>query len=316
MTTIWFQQREHAEDLGKLRMVAIAHKLPMEDYASIVEGRFRVVPNTQDARGGFLVIIGSPHPPEPASAASKTRRFLTRLFGRTSTAAQNDHQLLASRLADHVARVNTLGGSHSKFIDEHLTSDIVQSLSTAAAEKMALTQLDHREHSFCFSRTPVSYWICTVPYSVIDAKTWFGNAYGGYSKLLERAWNSEHFKQFDCEVLVHVVFGRASGETWVNLAIFPVGTQRFGIKAVLPVDLLTEAETNLAGATPSGAGDSSHEDRRQRAMSRLLGQVFGDHSAADRLIDFERRRDPSATELECIEAASKRIIDDNTGRWS
>jgi len=164
------------------------------------------------------------------------------LFGSSEQVDKAD--LFATRLNDHLRRIDALGGAYSSFIGDHFGSDVVQLLTAAAAEKMALTRSDSQEHSFCASQAPVSYWVCTVPYSVPGAKKWFGKAYGGYSKLLERAWNSEHFRGPGCEVLVHIVFGRTSRDGWVNMTIFPVGTQRFGIQPILPVDLLTEAEKN------------------------------------------------------------------------
>ena len=59
MPTIWFKHKEDAEDVTKLRMIAVAQKLPPDDYAAIVEQRFEVVPNRADDRGGYLVVIGS-----------------------------------------------------------------------------------------------------------------------------------------------------------------------------------------------------------------------------------------------------------------
>lgn len=110
---------------------------------------------------------------------------------------------------------------------------------------MALTQANRKEHSFCMSRAPISYWICTLALTVEGAKDWFGKAYGGYFKLLERAWNSDYFRDPGCEVLVHIVYGRKNGSGWVNMTIFPVGSARFGIKPILPMDLLTEAEKRI-----------------------------------------------------------------------
>ncbi|MDI3466830.1 MAG: hypothetical protein OJF50_005651 [Nitrospira sp.] len=247
MTKIWFQHKEHAEDIGKLRMIAIAQKLPPEDYAAIMERRFEVIPNTADDRGGYLVIIGSSTQVTAGSdgtVAHLQRSIRNRLFGTGEALEEGDREIFATRFGDHLKRVNTLGGPYSAFIEQYLSGDVLPVLSAGAAEKMALTRSDFKEHSYCYSRAPVSYWICTIPYSVPDAKQWFVDAYGGYSKLLERAWNSDYFKDFGCEVLVHVVFGRPTEGGWVNLTIFPVGTQRFGIKPVLPIDLLTEGEKN------------------------------------------------------------------------
>ena len=80
---------------------------------------------------------------------------------------------------------------------------------------MALTLADLGEHSFCMSKAPISYWICTLPLSVAEARDWFGRQYGGYSRLLEQAWNSSYFTGPGCEVLVHIVYGRTGMTSWV-----------------------------------------------------------------------------------------------------
>jgi hypothetical protein len=167
-----------------------------------------------------------------------------RLIGSVGSGDQDDGELFTTHLTGHIKRVNALGGSYASFVGQYFSSEVISMLSAAATEKMALTRSDSKEHSFCCSQAPVSYWICTIPYSVPEAKKWFGNAYGGYSKLLERAWSSDHFRGPGCEVLVHVVFGRTRRDGWVNVTIFPVGSERFGIKPILPLDLLTEAEMN------------------------------------------------------------------------
>ncbi len=231
MQQIWFQYEEDAKNIYKLRMIAVKHKFPLEDYVSVLQRRFRIVPNTSDDRGGIFLVIDPTFP--------KTRRWWWQFWRRKLL---NDGELFMARLSDHLQRINALGGSYSSFISQCFPDNVVSMLSTAAAEKMALTQSDLREHSFCFSQAPVSYWICTVSYSIAKAKQWFGETYGGYSKLLEHLWNSDHFRGSGCEVPVHVVCGQTKRDTWVNMTIFPVDSQRFGIKPILPIDLLTEAE--------------------------------------------------------------------------
>jgi hypothetical protein len=171
--------------------------------------------------------------------------FWRSLLGGDETGSLSDSELFTTRLTDHLKRIEAVGEPYSHFIRERFSNDIPTMLAAVAADKMALTQADRKEHSFCISRAPVSYWICTLALSINEAKRWFGTAYGGYSKLLERAWNSDHFRGPGCEVLVHIVYGRVRRTGWVNMTIFPVGSPRFGIKPILPLDLLTEAEKRV-----------------------------------------------------------------------
>ncbi len=169
--------------------------------------------------------------------------FLKSLFGDAQSASPlQSGDLFITRLTDHLKRVDALGGPHSAFVKDYFPREVVTMLAAAAADKMALTHADQKEHSFCISKPPVSYWICTIGLSIGDAKKWFGKVYGGYSKLLERAWSSDHFRGPGCEVLVHIVYGRAKKADWVNMTIFPIGRERFGFKPILPIDLLNETE--------------------------------------------------------------------------
>ena len=91
-----------------------------------------------------------------------------------------------------------------------------------------------------------------------------------------------------------------------------IGARRRGLDlAVALRDAETVASTGFAPLRPTPLAD----DHRARAFSHLLTQVFGDRAAAERLIAFEHKANPSASEVECIEAASRRIVEDNTGRW-
>ncbi len=158
----------------------------------------------------------------------------------------NDGELFVRYLSSHLNRIDAQGGAYSSFIRQYFPSETITILAAAANDKMTLTQADLKEHSFCVSQAPVSYWICTLALSIKDARGWFVRAYGGYSKLLERVWNSDYYRGSGCEVLVHIVYGRTGAAGWVNMAVFPIGPQefvsRFGIKPILPSDLLTEAE--------------------------------------------------------------------------
>lgn len=158
-------------------------------------------------------------------------------------------ELFIKHFNDHLSRINAYGGAYSSFVKEYFPNEIITMLAAAAADKMTLTQADLKEHSFCVTKSPISYWICTLALSIDGARSWFMRSYGGYSKLLERAWNSDHYRVPNCEVLVHIVYGRTGATGWVNMTIFPVSSHgfvsRFGIKPILPSDLLTEAEKRV-----------------------------------------------------------------------
>lgn len=174
-----------------------------------------------------------PATPKPSAGEMKEQ---------TADSSSPPDNLFVTRLSDHLNRLNALGDPYSSFVRDYLPGEVITILAAAAAEKMALTHADLKEHSFCVSKPPVSYWICTLALSINDAKSWFGRAYGGYSKLLERAWNSTHFRGPGCEVLVHIVYGQTKDTRWVNMAIFPVDSHQFSMKPILPVDLLTDGE--------------------------------------------------------------------------
>lgn len=100
-----------------------------------------------------------------------------------------------------------------------------------------------------------------------------------------------------------------------------IGARHRGLDlAVALRDAETVASTGFAPLRPTPLAERASEsvrqdDRRARAFSYLLTQVFGDRATAERLIALERRADPGASEIKHIEAASRRIVEDNTGRW-
>lgn len=58
MKEVWFRSRSDAENIANLRMIAVDSGFSKEEYRAIIDGRFEIVPNTKDNRGGFLVLIG------------------------------------------------------------------------------------------------------------------------------------------------------------------------------------------------------------------------------------------------------------------
>ncbi len=170
---------------------------------------------------------------------------VTPLAASLNLSSQSYAEQFTNQIKAHLKQIGDLGGLYEKFIEEHFSDDIVAMLAGAAEQKMTLTEFDLNEHSCSMSKSPVSYWICTLPYSVTEAKNWFGEAYGGYSKLLENAWGSDHFVSANCEVLVHIVFSQTVDGVWLNMTIFPINSQQFSFQPILPIDLLTDQEKTI-----------------------------------------------------------------------
>jgi hypothetical protein len=157
----------------------------------------------------------------------------------------SEAQLLEARLHVHLKKIAALGDQYTSFIEQYLSHEIITMLSAAAAVKMTLTKQDIKPHSTTITCAPISYWLCTVPCAYNEAKQWFSKACDGYVKLLDQALSSDSFRLFQCELLVHIVFGYASGKYWVDMTILPITQQQFHIAPVMPVDLLTEKELAL-----------------------------------------------------------------------
>jgi len=111
---------------------------------------------------------------------------------------------------------------------------------------------------FCMSKSPVSYWICTVGLSTEDAVNWFSSRYGGYTRLLGGAVQSAQFKKTRGNLLIHIVYGCVKGSGWVGLAIWPTRKVKYDIGGVLPVELLNEQERRqiTRNTKPKERGDT------------------------------------------------------------
>jgi len=150
-------------------------------------------------------------------------------------------------LGMHLQRMQALGSKQRAFVDKYLPNDVILVLATAAEEKMALTQQDQQEHSAAITKSPISYWVCTLPYSMDDAKSWFVRRYGGYTRLLGGALGSDHFRVPRCKVLVHIVYGKTETGEWVHMTVLPADARRFGMDPILPIELLADEEKRVSG---------------------------------------------------------------------
>lgn len=158
--------------------------------------------------------------------------------------AQAIRDVFTSGLTEHLHRVSGQSQPLSLFIGEYISREVISMLSIAAAQKMTLTLADSKEHSVSFSKAPVSFCICTIPFPRQTARQWFLGTYGGYFKLLGRIIGSDDFQQSECKVLVHIVFG-AGTDNWVTLTILFLDKVKFPFNGVVPPELLTQEERAL-----------------------------------------------------------------------
>lgn len=68
---LWLRNPEDAQNRDLLSMLLIKHNLPNDLCAVVLEGGYRVVPNTFDDAGGCFVMFESEPAPGETPAASK-----------------------------------------------------------------------------------------------------------------------------------------------------------------------------------------------------------------------------------------------------
>jgi hypothetical protein len=164
-------------------------------------------------------------------------------------------KLIASVIGEHRARISDLSPAHGSFLSEYLSEDVVRVLSLHVAPRASATREEKDSRSVAVARDSVFYVVQTVPTILSSAPDWFSREFEGYSKALERCWNSAAFKRDRSDALCHIAVGcvgvsdipQASG-LWVNISVFPVQSSVIRFPAILAMDLLTTAETSTIGS--------------------------------------------------------------------
>jgi len=156
----------------------------------------------------------------------------------------DDEAMFRKRMTVHRARMIKGSPQHSVFITKYLTDIGIRDLASLAAKKMHLTQSGGAEHSVALIESPICYVVCTIPVGIERASAWYEERYGGYFNVLERCWNSSGYIDHECQVLVHITYGRgkAAASAWVNATIAPVRSRDFSFGPLFAIDLLSQAE--------------------------------------------------------------------------
>jgi hypothetical protein len=153
-------------------------------------------------------------------------------------------------LTAHLQRIRQENPQLSPFLDKYFKERELSVLVEITNAKMLETQSDGDEHGTCFYVVPVFYQISTLWLEISQAREWFKRRYGGYTKFLERSWDSEPFSASGCTVFCHIVYGMTDKGGWVQMAIHPVkqpvpvelGQAR---TIIMPTDLLSPEEVQM-----------------------------------------------------------------------
>lgn len=148
---------------------------------------------------------------------------------------------------NHLQRLRTASPQLRAFLDQYFGEAGITEIASAAADKMRLTNADGKQHSTVLSRGIAVYHITTLPVDMSQAKDWFIRASGGYTKLLENAWNSLLPQVTDCSVWCHIIYGSSKRGTWVHMAICPVRQPAPINATIMPIEFLTSEERQRLG---------------------------------------------------------------------
>ncbi len=160
-----------------------------------------------------------------------------------------DEKIFLQRIQDHMTRIVNASPEHVAFLENHLSNEITKTLSSMAAKKMGLTQVDNKVHSFAMTNESIGYCVYAIPVLLENGSQWFSDEYSGYLELLNRLPLHPAISAVNPNALVHFVFGLGSGsdDLWFNMSIVPIDSVVFSFQPILAIDLLSDAEKQRIG---------------------------------------------------------------------
>jgi hypothetical protein len=154
--------------------------------------------------------------------------------------------VFAQMLMDHRARISMSNLECAAFLRTHFSDETLTLLALNATNSFEMTREDQHEHGFSMTKSSTCYVVSVVPTEIECGPGWFDERYGGYSKVLEKCWNSPVLKSNNCTVLVHIVLGQCEA-LWTNITIVPVKGAEGQFPAVFAKDLFTAREMEQFG---------------------------------------------------------------------
>ncbi|HEV2380774.1 MAG TPA: hypothetical protein VG206_13400 [Terriglobia bacterium] len=153
-------------------------------------------------------------------------------------------------LVDHRARISISNAECAVFLSTHLSDETVTLLALTATNSLEMTREDQHEHGFAMTKSSTCYVVSVIPTEIERASDWFDERHGGYSKALEKCWNSAVFKNNNCTVLVHIALGQCEAR-WANLTVVPLEGAEGQFPAVFAKDLFSASEKEQFGLNSS-----------------------------------------------------------------
>jgi Mg-chelatase subunit ChlD len=143
-------------------------------------------------------------------------------------------------LESHLERISDLGDRYAGFVESSFPPECVERLTSHVERLMKFGAADRKGRTETFAEGEVMYVLCVVPHSMRGAAAWFGEHYGGFTKLLGRWLDAPEFQRSNANVLCVVTYGR-SRDAWVSVTIAPGDDCREPID-IMSVELLSAEE--------------------------------------------------------------------------
>lgn len=148
-------------------------------------------------------------------------------------------------LQDHLRGIRISYPSLDSFVHRTFNRKTNAELATRVVAEMKLAHTDYQEHSFTIIHPTVFMAVSIVPVDLKMAREYFADVHGGYYKLLEGLWNTSSFLN-TCSILCHIAYGWTRDGTWMNIAICPVKPEAPITRWVLPDELMTPEDRQIA----------------------------------------------------------------------
>ena len=153
----------------------------------------------------------------------------------------DDKARLKEALTEHLNQVKALGHRYSAFVDQHFTSEVIQSLTNYAQENMRQTTTDSDQHCRTMINGQTYFIVCTLPVPIEHASAWFNKRFGGFSRFVLQSIHSDAYEVTGCDVLCIITLGFDKGH-WVSVTIVPTNGDDDDPVEIVSIEFLTESE--------------------------------------------------------------------------
>jgi hypothetical protein len=136
--------------------------------------------------------------------------------------------------------VSEISSAFGAFIATAFDDEIRGALCVAARDITSEARDSGQIQQEVYTFEGVRFVICGVPAEMESARTFYVEAYGGFTRMLSEQLQSDSFREDRCETLAVLTFG-VGDSPWVSLSIVPDEDKEPRID-LLSYEFLTEEE--------------------------------------------------------------------------